>query len=467
MNKPDILVLFAEQHRGDCLSAAGHPVLMTPNIDNIGGRGTRFTNAYSSCPICVPARRSLLSGQFPASHGARSNIAAAWDITDTLPGIMAEHGYETAWLGRSMHQHPPQKKFGWETMTWNNGRQDNAYVDYVRRHSPDERAHYHDSGVMHNDWTARSFHLDEHLHHTNWTISEAQHFLERRDTTRPYCMVVSFLAAHPPLIPPAFYMERYLRSGVPDPVIGDWAEAPANNGIGLDVSKASVVLSDEALLSCRAGYYGLINHMDDQIRRLLNTVMGQVDLNNTLVIYTADHGEMLGDHYLWRKQVPYQGSCNIPMLIAPPSSMGLPAGQVLDHPVCLEDIMPSILDCAGAGIPDSVEGRSLMPLLRGDTDTAWREHIHIECAPMHHTLCNGQEKYIWFTQDGSEQFFRLSDDPHECHNLIAKPGEQACIDIWRQRMIATLKDRPEGFSDGNSLQAGCHYPANGDDLRHS
>lgn len=458
--KPNILILFAEQHRGDCLSAAGHPVLLTPNMDEIGARGTRFTNAYSTCPICVPARRSLISGQFPATHGACTNMATTWEIENTLPKMMGDAGYQTAWIGRSMHQHPPQKTFGWEKMTWENTLQDNEYHKFVERNLPEGASSYYGSGVMHNDYTARSFHLDEHLHHTNWTIHEAEKFLASRDTTRPFCMVASFLASHPPLIPPAFYMERYLRTGVPDPVIGDWATPPRKPGHSLGVAPHEVNLTGEMLLSCRAGYYGLINHMDDQIRRLLNGVCGPASLHNTIVIYTADHGEMLGDHYLWRKAVPYEGSSHVPMLISLPPSMGFPSDQVLDHPVCLEDIMPTVLDLAGATIPETVEGHSLVPLLRGETKN-WRDFVHLECSgegsepsrPSYQALTNGKEKYIWFTNNGKERFFRLTDDPHELCDLIHNPEEADRIAGWRKRMVDVLKGRPEGFSDGTQLIA--------------
>jgi len=321
---------------------------------------------------------------------------------------------------------------------------------------PEGGGGYWGSGVMHNDWTARAFHLPEELHTTNWTIYEAQRFLDRRDPTRPFCMVVSFVAAHPPLVPPAFYLERYLRTGVPDPVIGDWAEPPENS-VGGGVSARKVNLKGEASLSARAGYYGLINHLDDQIRRLMNGIQGGVPLGNTVIIYTADHGEMLGDHYFWAKSVPYQGSVRIPMLISAPSRYGFKKGHIIDKPVGLEDIMPTVLDMADVPIPDTVKGESLVPLLR-DEECQWREYIHLEHANLHHTLTNGTEKYIWFTNNGREQFFDLSNDPHELSDLIHDQSKAACISEWRQRMAQELKYRPEGFSDGKKLIAGRPYP---------
>lgn len=136
----------------------------------------------------------------------------------------------------------------------------------------------------------------------------------------------------------------------------------------MDVSPDNVSLTGEALLCCRAGYYGLINRIDDQIRRLLNPVTGieRMACGNTVLILTSDHGEMLGDHYLWRKTVPYEGSARVPLLIRPPRSMGFVSGLVVDEAVCLEDILPTLLDMAEVEIPLSVEGRSLVPLIRGE-----------------------------------------------------------------------------------------------------
>ena len=126
-----------------------------------------------------------------------------------------------------------------------------------------------------------------------------------------------------------------------------------------------------------------------------------------------------------------------------------------DHPVLMTPNMDAI---AGVPIPESVEGRSLLPLLRGEK-TPWREHIHIEHTPMHHTLTDGKEKYIWFAADGREQFFRLTDDPTECHDLGSVPGESQRLSHWRTLLIEELKDRAEGFTDGTKLISGRQYPA--------
>jgi len=155
------------------------------------------------------------------------------------------------------------------------------------------------------------------------------------------------------------------------------------------------------------------------------------------------------------------------MLVRAPARFGITPRTVIDQPVCLEDLMPTILDMVDVPIPETVEGRSLLPLLRGETPP-WREYLHIEHAPLHHTLTDGREKYIWFVPEaddqstwfvpqGGEQFFDLTTDPQECHDLIKDPTAQERIAYWRARMVEELRDRPEGFSDGERLIRGRPY----------
>lgn len=459
--QPNILLFVTEQHRADCLGIEGHPVLMTPNMDAIAGAGVRFARAYSSCPTCIAARRTLLSGQTPPTHGMVGYLEGVpWEIENTLPSVLAGAGYETCWVGRGMHQYPPDKRFGFEHMVTLEHRVPSDYTAFIRQRRPDDWEGVYGTGVMHNDWTARPWHVEEDLHPTNWTVHEALRFLRHRDKSRPFFLVVSFLAAHPPLLPPAFYLERYIRTGVPAPVIGQWAVAPPDKGRGAGVSAASVDLTGEALLCARAGYYGLLNHLDDQIRRIVNPVTGvdKMTENNTVVALTSDHGEMLGDHYLWRKTLPYEPAARIPMLMRAPPRFGLRPGTVIEEPVGLEDIMPTFLDLAGVAIPASVEGRSLLPLIGGQAKD-WRKYIHLEHAPVHHALTDGKEKYIWFAADGRERFFRLTDDPAELRDLAGAPREQARLSFWRGLLVQELRGRAEGFTDGKRLIPGRPYPA--------
>lgn len=453
--KPNILLIITDQQRGDCLGVDGHPILLTPNMDDIARQGVRFSQAYSTCPSCIAARRSILTGQFPPTHGMVGfQDGVEFFPEHTLPGELSAAGYQTFLAGRSMHQYPPRKRYGYDHM---------VLLGDIEK----GRQNTFDSGLTGNGWTARPWHLEERLHPTVETVDEAVRFFKIwRDPNCPFFMTVGFVAPHPPLCPPAFYLERYLRMNLPQPVIGDWA-VPPENGFSVDTDRVN--LQGEALHSCQAAYYGLINHVDDQICRLIqalgiNPVTGRAQVENTVIIFTSDHGEMLGDHFLFRKTYPYQGSARIPFLMQLPEHLGVKAGQICDKPVCHEDIMPTILDIAGVPVPNSVEGRSLLPLMR-EPAVRWRGFLHGEHAACYgdhqsnHYLTDGKEKYVWYTHSGTEQFFNLTEDPTELCNLALSSAYTSRLSLWRERMITMLKDRPEGFSDGRRLIPGRPYKA--------
>lgn len=460
--RPNFVLIMTDQQRGDCLSLARHPALLTPNMDSIGGQGMHFTAAFSTCPSCIPARRTLMTGQSPQTHGMVGfRDGVEWNAPPTLPQVLREAGYHTALVGRSMHLYPRRKRYGFDEMVSH----ESEYRQYVADNQSGDRADQSAHGISGNGWTARPWHLDEKLHQSTWSVTEALRFLDRRDPSCPYFLVVSFVAPHPPLVPPAFYLERYLRCELPEPTVGDWAVPPANDGLGLDVQADQVQLTGEALRSARAGYYGLINHVDDQLYRLLggHTGIGNAPRRDTYVLFTSDHGEMLGDHYLFRKCYPYEGSAHIPLLWRGPD---IPAGGVCSQAVCLEDVMPTILDLAGCDIPETVEGVSLAPVLRGEREGLDRPFIHGEHATCYryerqanHYLTDGRGKYVWLTACGTEQLFDLVHDPGERHNRATDPDHADELALWRTRLIDRLRDRPEGFVANGQLVAGRPHDA--------
>ncbi len=455
--KPNFILIMTDQHRGDCLSLENHPVLLTPNIDYIGGQGVHFARAYTTCPSCIPARRSLMVGQYPATHGLVGyHDGLEWQAPATLPEVLKTAGYQTFLVGRNMHLWPRRKRYGFDEMViW----QEDYFSFLSSQHLTRDDCYGH--GISANGWTARPWHLDEKFHPTTWTITEALHFLERRDPSCPFFLVISFIAPHPPLTPPAFYLERYLRCKIPLPYLGEWASPPEKNGKGSHVAADRVNLTGEALISARAGYYGLINHIDDQIYRLYDALKGEIR-QNTYLLFTSDHGEMLGDHYLFRKCYPYEGSVRIPFLICGPE---IESGQQVFYPVCLEDIMPTVLQLAEVPVPETVEGQSLIPILRGEKKKLEREYLHGEhasCYSYHqanHFLTDGKEKYCWFPATGKEQLFDLTQDPGEIHDLATDSRFQERVVFWRKKLIETLKGRPEGFTDGKRLIPGRPHQA--------
>ena len=462
--RPNILLIMPDQMRGDALSAELHPVLMTPNIDEIGGRGVRFTRAYTTCPSCIAARRSLLTGLFPATHGLVGYQEGFPLAFPTLPQLLRDAGYYTALAGRYMHQWPPEESHGFEREI-----RGSSYIgddDYARalEATLPGAGGIRGIGITFNGWSARPWPYAEHLHPTAWTTTQARRILAEHDSGRPLFLTASFIAPHPPLIPPPFYFERYLRSALPALDLGTWAAPPQDDGLGTGVDANRCVLRGDALRCAQAGYFGLINHIDDQIYWLIHEFcdLSRRDRRPWLIVFTSDHGEMLGDHYYFRKGEPYEGSSRIPLLIQGSPELAFRSGAVSGQPVCLEDIMPTLLEAAGAPPPAQLDGRSLVPLLRGD-DTAIRPWLHGEHAPAYseqqafHMLTDGRMKYIWRPCDGTEQLFDLRTDPHELRDLAPESCATTDLSAWRARLVARLAKRQEGFSDGKKLVPGRPY----------
>ncbi len=460
--RPHVLLLVTDQQRGDCLGIEDHPALQTPAMDEIGATGARFRRAYAECPQCIPARRTLMSGQDPATHGMLQNHPdTEWDPPAKLSGELRAAGYETLLSGK-LHLSPRRKRYGFDRMVLADSTRGgpNDYLDWLHGEIPLNRwamAH----GATPNGWIGRPSHLPEERTHAFWCVSEAINFLQRRDPSAPFFLKVSFIDPHPPFTPPQFFYDRYHWRDLPHPVIGDWAdpvEAPTR-GIDIEMQEArsqGLELDERVMHACRAGYYGLINHVDMQISRLLQYMNDMQLLDDTLVVFVSDHGEMLGDHRLFHKSWPYEAAARVPLLVMGPPSQSYPTHVVRDEPVGLQDVMPTILDGVGLEVPESVTGRSLMPFVRGESPS-WRKTLHGEHSggknrpeTAWHFVTDGQTKYIWYSQSGREQLFDIAEDPDETRDLAATSD----LGPWRERLIERLRNRPEGFTDGSRLIAG-------------
>ena len=470
--KPNVLLIMVDQMRGDCLGINGHPVVETPNLDNLAHKGVRFTNAYSATPSCIPARAALLTGLTQRTHGRVGyEDGVPWNYDHYLAGEFAAAGYHTQCIGK-MHVFPTRSLCGFHNIELHDG-----YLHEVRRHSVSElegftacddylpwlrqrlgpEADMIDLGLGCNSWVARPWMYPEHLHPTNWTVDRSIDFLRRRDPTKPFFMMTSFVRPHSPLDPPKAYYDQYINQEFPDVPIGDWVDAadtPENHWL-TDCYDGK--LDPRALNRARAAYHALITHIDHQIGRLLEALFEYEVAQNTIILFTSDHGDLMGDHNMFRKNYPYQGAMNVPFILYDPNDLlHLQKGADRRDLVELRDVMPTLLECAGIPIPDCVEGKSVLPMARGEK-TEWRDYIHGEHSRRensYQTIVTQKYKYIWFSDNGREQFFDLENDPTELHNLIEEKGFQEEIDRCRKLLIQELTGREEGYTDGKQLIVG-------------
>ncbi|MCF7855894.1 MAG: sulfatase-like hydrolase/transferase [Candidatus Pacebacteria bacterium] len=465
---PDVLLIMPDQMRGDCLSALGHPVVRTPQMDKLAEEGVLFQRAYATVASCIPARYALMTGLYPQTSGVVGFEAKPFS-TPPLPGLLSEIGYATALVGRDMHQVPECAACGYQKRIIGSTFVDNDdYGTFLREAAPETggiHALIETMGLTCNLWQADPWPLANELHPTEWVITHSRNILKEAQKEKPLFLTTSFYAPHPPLFPPREYFDACHERKLPSPAFGDWVDRSALSTQG-DAEGHRVLLEGDVLHNAQAGYFGLIEHIDNQIASLISEFKARSRKNGRswAIVLTSDHGEMLGDHGFFRKCEPYEGSANIPLIISASPELGFQSGQHLTQPVCLEDIMPTLLALAGTDCPACVDGINLTPALRGEKQMV-REWLHFEHAPCYseaqayHALTDGHFKYIWRPTDGSEQLFDRDNDPHEERDLSRVRTHGATLAMWRARLAERLSNRPEAFSEAGQLVPGRPYPA--------
>jgi len=455
--RPHLLLLMADQYRADCVGADGNRVIHTPNLDRLTAEGVLFRCAYSSTPTCTPARSALLTGLGPWRHGMLGYGRVAEKYPLELPQALRDAGYYTLGIGK-MHYHPQRNAHGFHHLLLD---------ESGRVESPEYRSDYRAwfwseapgldpdaTGIGWNDYRSAVYALPERLHPTRWTAETAMRFIEGYNRTEPFFLKVSFARPHSPYDPPERLMQRYAEADLPAARVGAWAQryAPrSDSGNSIwhgDMGAAQVRRS-------RQGYYGSVTFVDEQIGRILDALKKRGWLDRTLILFTSDHGDMTGDHHLWRKSYAYQASARIPMLMRWPTGLAsAQRGQVLPQPVELRDILPTLLEAAGALPGTPVDGRSLLALLRGEP---WRQFIDLEhdvCYSVQNhwnALTDGRWKYIFHARDGAEQLFDLTGDPAELHDLASEAAHSAQLRLWRSRLIEHLAERGERYVKNGRL----------------
>jgi choline-sulfatase len=448
-----------DQHRGDCLRSDGNTAIRTPNIDRIGAEGARFRRAYSTTPTCTPARSALLTGLSPWNHGMLHMVGMARKYPVTKPQALRDAGYYTMGIGK-MHFSPQRNYHGYHHVLLD---------ESGRIQSPDFRSDYRawfwsqaphlnpdETGIGWNDYPAKPYALPENLHPTNWTAQSAINFLKGYSRSEPFFLKVSFARPHSPYDPPKRFMDKYADANIPRASVGKWAAkyAPRNSDRP-DIWHGD--LGPEQVRSSRQGYYGSIEFIDEQVGRILETLEQRGLLEQTLIVFTSDHGDMTGDHNLWRKSYAYEASARIPMLMRWPEGLvSSKRGQVLSQTVELRDILPTFLDAAGSKTQASFDGRSMLSLLRSP-GAEWRPWLDLEhgvCySPENNwtALTDGRMKYIHHAFHGQEQLFDLDQDPHETNDLADDSKAESELRTWRNRMVEHLSIRGDRWVKNGKL----------------
>ncbi|MFI3316632.1 MAG: arylsulfatase [Rikenellaceae bacterium] len=458
--KPNIILIMTDQQRFDALGCVNDAVI-SPNLDALAQSGYLFTAAYSSTPSSTPARAGLLTGMSPWGHGLLGYGQQATRYQFTMPQMLSDAGYNTIGIGK-MHFNPQRNTHGFDlVINDESGRVEDEYFvsDYRKwfysqalSEDPDK------TGVGWNSHIARPYALDEKLHPTQWTGDVAVDAIEGYDSEQPLLMKISFARPHSPYDPPQRVLDMYDHIEAPAPTIGDWTPAAwAEFSDPSYMSDAAIgAFGDEYAQNSRKYYHASVTFVDEQIGRIIEALKANDMYEESLIIFISDHGDMLGDHNLWRKTYAYEGSAAVPYIVKLPANINsvVVAGSQIDQPVELRDILPTMLDLCSAEQPSQMDGLSLMPLFE-QSAPLWREYLDLEHSQFYFdenywmALTDGKIKYIWSRATGVEQLFDLTSDPYEARNLVDSRRYQATLKKMRARMVEHLSVRgPEWVEDG-------------------
>ena len=471
-DKPNILFIMADQLRWDALGCYGNAVCRTPNLDRLAASGVAFDNAFTPNPICVPARASITTGNYPhRATGTKNNSGLIRDDQPRLAEHFNAFGYETCACGK-LHYVPyappgePRLVHGFKS--WDStesgrmlrqfdpegalrGVED--YIDYLEDvgWGGFSRAH----GIGNNDVRPCPSPLPAEHHVDHWvadcTIRRLREHLDRRPG-RPFLIFCSFPKPHSPYDPPAEYARMYDPRDVPPPAGGE--STLADRDPSLDrrrYTHAFDTLSPAARRVIKCYYYGLVSFQDAQVGRVLAALADAGADDDTLVVYTADHGDLLGDFGTYFKCSHLNGSVRVPLLLRGP---GVPRGQRRKQLVGLQDLLPTLAALTGCPLGQRVHGVDLSDVLR-DEAAPGREVFYSQCMdpPVQSAMvCDGRWKYCYAQQGGVEELYDLEADPTELVNLAAGSGAEGLLAPWRQRLIEEARRVGDtGILDGGGL----------------
>lgn len=489
----NVLFVMCDQLRWDYLSCYGHPVLDSPHIDALAARGVRCDAAYVQSAVCVPSRMSYYTGRYVCSHGSTWNYVPLSVVQRTLGDFLEDAGMSATLAGKT-HVIPDRlglQRFGMDPESTTGRRyldggfveidrydgharpgRESGYADYLRGKgykSDDPWTDFvigamDENGVFADGWYLRNAHLPARVsreHSETAYITERAIEFVRRENDRPWVLHLSYIKPHWPLLAPAPYHDLY-RSADTGPIIRVDTEKSEPHPVLAAYRKTHEdclsYAQERVVRHVRPTYMGLIKEVDDQLGLLLAELERLGRLDDTLIIFTSDHGDHLGDHGLGEKELFYEQAVRVPFIIVDPrAAADATRGSVETRFVEAVDVLPTILDALGLPQPDHLlEGRSLVPLLHGAVIEPWRDCVfsELDYAFRDARLELGRrpdECYAWMVRDVRwkyvhyqglrPQLFDLQQDPDELDDLGADPAYGTVRSEMKGRLADWLMTR--------------------------
>jgi choline-sulfatase len=439
-NRPNIVMIMADQMAPDVIGALGHPAVKTPNIDRLVQKGVAFENCYCNSPLCAPSRASFVTGKHVSNIGAYDNGSELSADNPTFLHHLRRSGYETVLSGK-MHFIGPDQLHGFEhrltrdihtasfdlTPDWTKGVYANPGTGVKRLKNP---------GIT--DWN-NNLAYDEVV--VNRTLEQIRTFAKKEEQ-RPFFMCASFFHPHDPFKITEKYWEMYSDTDIPMPTVASepYEEMhPYNQWIQTHHEVDTSELTEEQIINNRRAYYGMVTYFDDKVGQIIDELERMNLMDNTIIVVTSDHGEMLGEHGMWFKRTYYDPAAKVPLVISSPNQ--LPTGKKVNKVVSLVDLAATIMEIADVPNYDEwiseLDGDSFVKLLEGN-DEDWKDEAVIEYygeGPIHPMVALRKGRYKYIHVHGLEpQLFDLEEDPHETKNIIHEPEYEAVTASFQSKI---------------------------------
>jgi len=452
--QPNVLLISTDHWPASLLGVAGHPAIQTPTLDQLAKNGTRFTNCYAECPVCIPARRTLMTGTTPRTHGDRV-FHETMPMPENLPTMaqtFRDAGYQAYAVGK-LHVYPQRNRIGFDDVILDEeGRQIYGVIDDYELWLGDRgyTGRYFEHGMSNNEYSYRTWFLPEETHATNWAVNQMCRTIKRRDQEKPAFWYLSFRHPHPPLLPLKSYIDLYLdmEIEIDEPYIGDWTNDP-DPCFSMQMTMArGKKFNREQIRAARLAFYALCTHIDHQLRVVIGTLREEGVLDNTIICFTSDHGDMLGNHGMWAKRLFYENSANIPMLL-----MGVKNDDRVGHHrmddrlVGWQDVMPTLLDLAGIDVPDTVDGTSMVGKQKRD----WFYGEIDEGPRSTRMIRDAHYKLVYYSAGNRRQLFDTEADPCELIDLADSPQHQDVLQRLTDILISQLYGGDEEWVEDGKL----------------
>ena len=438
MARDNILLITTDQQRFDTINAWGNQSIFTPHLNYMAAVGISFPNCYADCPICVPSRTTIMTGRRGYESGVISNVsheAVMRQDTErglTLPALLTKAGYQTCAKGK-MHFQPARACYGFEQMR--------LPLDYMREYDGKKdsaRPKVHGVGECEMEPVISTVDTKDSI--TTWIADEIIDFLETRDPLRPFFLWGSFTKPHPPFDPCRDYWALYEGISMPEPVYGDWSEileqTPQGFLAGCYENTNLHLFGKEQLQAVRRAYYAMITQVDYELGRILAVLREQKLDETTWIIFTSDHGEMLGDHHMSQKNLCFEGSAHVPLFVVPPQ--GRMAARTEKNLAEISDLYPTILHMAGVPVPEHARGKNLLEPL------AENRIFYGNSLDSHFCVMEDGVKLVYSARGDHTLLFDLKTDPMERKNLAEKPEwQEKKRRLWKLLLDHTGKTRSQ------------------------